>query len=301
MSRPQKHHYIPVFYTKRWATHADGKLCQFSRPYREIKPLRVHPEATGWVRNLYALEGFSPELAQQVEERFFAPVDSRAADALTLMERFGTSAKWTSELRTGWTRFIQSILIRMPEDIDKLKKKWKSHMIEIADLDEMSYQECKVEDDPETFREYLESLPPDEWAKDNAEVLMRLIDQRNTGAYINHMIWHVIDVPDTENELLTSDRAVIRSGLKERRGHIGLPIGPRKLWLALREGYSVDISTRKKRERLVAEVNAHTVGSAVKFVYGTNDRQLRFVANRFGRRPEVRLVDGLTSPPRRRL
>jgi hypothetical protein len=32
-----KHHYVPVFYTKEWAG-LDGRVCEYSRPFREVKP-----------------------------------------------------------------------------------------------------------------------------------------------------------------------------------------------------------------------------------------------------------------------
>src|SRR5580692_1218431 len=46
-----KHHYIPVFYSKEWAG-PDGRLCEYSRPYDVVKPKRVHPDGTGYVRGL---------------------------------------------------------------------------------------------------------------------------------------------------------------------------------------------------------------------------------------------------------
>jgi hypothetical protein len=49
-----KHHYIPVFYTKGWSGQ-DGRVCQYSRPFqfREVKPRRVHPDGTGYIRTRY--------------------------------------------------------------------------------------------------------------------------------------------------------------------------------------------------------------------------------------------------------
>lgn len=41
---------------------------------------------------------------------------------------------------------------------------------------------------------------------------------------------------------------------------------------------------------LAVECNSHIVEPAVKYVYGTDDRQLRFVQNRFGRTPQPRLI-----------
>ena len=47
----KKHHYIPVFYLQQWVRREDGKLCEFSRPYKtppgqpepSIKSIPVKP------------------------------------------------------------------------------------------------------------------------------------------------------------------------------------------------------------------------------------------------------------------
>jgi hypothetical protein len=50
-----KHHYIPKFYLKQWVNPADPnrELCEFSRPYKIVKPRRTDPDGTGYQRGLY--------------------------------------------------------------------------------------------------------------------------------------------------------------------------------------------------------------------------------------------------------
>lgn len=54
---PHKHHYVPQFYLAQWATAADDRLCEYSRPYDEVKPKRRHPAETGYIDRLYELKG----------------------------------------------------------------------------------------------------------------------------------------------------------------------------------------------------------------------------------------------------
>lgn len=90
-NKPTKHHCFPVFYLKRWA-NSDGKLCEFSRPFGKIvKPRRVRLSGTGWVNQLYAIKGMRPVLAHQVEEFFFKPIDSAAAESLERGHQFPPS------------------------------------------------------------------------------------------------------------------------------------------------------------------------------------------------------------------
>jgi len=64
---PAKHHYIPAFYLKRWVD-PDGKVTEFTKPYRDIIVKPIAPERTGYQERLYELKGYEPDLAQQVEE-----------------------------------------------------------------------------------------------------------------------------------------------------------------------------------------------------------------------------------------
>ena len=68
-SASEKHHYLPVFYLKEWAG-PDGRICEYSRPYDVVKPKRVHPGGTGYVRGLYAIEGLPAVSLMPVPQRF---------------------------------------------------------------------------------------------------------------------------------------------------------------------------------------------------------------------------------------
>jgi hypothetical protein len=68
---PWRHHFIPEFYLKRWCL-GGTKLVQFSRPYGStVKPKRLSPRETGFVDQLYSLEGLDPSVAEQLEEGYF--------------------------------------------------------------------------------------------------------------------------------------------------------------------------------------------------------------------------------------
>lgn len=89
---PIKHHYIPAFYLSRWKG-PDGRLCEYSQPHIEIAVKRRAPDATGFEKRLYELEGYEPALAQQVEEKFFKPVDGWAADSSTCLSVTGIAPR----------------------------------------------------------------------------------------------------------------------------------------------------------------------------------------------------------------
>lgn len=76
MSNPNDHHYLPVFYLKRW-TGADSRLVRFHRPYREVVASRPTPKSTGYEKDLYSLDGFQDGERQIIETEFFRPVDDK--------------------------------------------------------------------------------------------------------------------------------------------------------------------------------------------------------------------------------
>jgi hypothetical protein len=66
----EKHHYIPSFYSREWAG-ADGRLCEYSRPYKQVVPRWTHPDGTGYVRGLYTVPKNDPHLSEYIETSFF--------------------------------------------------------------------------------------------------------------------------------------------------------------------------------------------------------------------------------------
>lgn len=300
MNAPDKHHYIPAFYTKRWAG-PDELICEFSRPYKTVVPKRVHSNATGFLRRLYTLRDFEPGLAQQVEENFFKPVDGWAADALALLEGGPQKLRWNSHNRSAWTRFILSLLLRCPEDIDHFRALWYEDFRTTDTDSEARYAGVREHDDPPTFADFLAAQPIAMLEKTLFEVFFGLVDNTSIGGTINEMRWKVLDTSFTGLELLTSDRPVIRThNLKAPGGHIALPIGPTRLFIASLHPSTIQSIVNVPRRELVKESNRQVVSGAKRFVYGTNDKQLSFVQKWFGIRPQIRIMEQVAVERRKR-
>ena len=63
----------------------------------------------------------------------------------------------------------------------------------------------------------------------------------------------------------------------------GLPIGPLSLFVAVNNLETENIIKSMNPRQLMEQVNDRVASQARRFVYGSDDRQLRFVANRLGR------------------
>ena len=292
LNPPHRHHYIPSFYLSRWATRNDGKLCQFSKPHGKVVPNRRHPQATGYLEKLYELRGLDPSLANAVETKFFAPVDNAAADALLLIEKHGNRARWDSRRRSGWAIFLHSLLLRAPEDVAAFKDTWR-YLMQADELGawEEQYQAVRTQDDAPTFRDHMKNQPSDHLDRSAMNALVGMMDGGNIARYIHQMHWHVIDINDADFDFLSSDRPVIRTnGLLIDGGHLALPIGPRRLFIAAKDSAALrrilDISQRQ----LVRECNRQMCSFAVKYVYGVDDSQWQFVAKHFATKDQPRLA-----------
>jgi len=114
-----RHHYVPEFYLKRWATDPDGKLWRYSRIEHtgKLDEQRVSPRSTGYEKHLYTVRNWAPFLSETapdiVETTFFREIDDRAAVAMNLLIEKDENAL-DDEARTAWATFLSSLIHRAP-------------------------------------------------------------------------------------------------------------------------------------------------------------------------------------------
>lgn len=290
---PIKHHYIPAFYLKRWAVA--GKVIQFAKVHDgKISVLPRAPEATGFENRLYEMKGHDPALAQRFEELYFKPLDTKAAESLELLYRHGHLAPWTSETRSDWTRFMLSLLLRCPEDIKMFRDWWTEDFGRTDPETEAKYLQQRQPGAPETFSEFLVGQPERVREAAMFTMLNTLLEGESVGTHINQMHWRVLQTPASAPPLLTSDRPVIRTnGLDSAGSHIALPIGPRFLFIASHDTQFLQGLLKANQTELVKECNRQVVGSAVRFVFASDERQKPFIENRFGKQPQPRLMESI--------
>jgi hypothetical protein len=158
MESPSKHHFNPAFSLKPWAGK-DGKVCQMRKIGGKVIPRRVHPNATGFERDLYRIDGVEPEQAQHVELNFFKPLDTEAERALQKILS-GDKSPWDGPERSAWTRYILSLMFRMPTPVGALKshiaEMWKEGIKAL----EADYENRRLPTDPPTFAEYFALTNP---------------------------------------------------------------------------------------------------------------------------------------------
>src|SRR5262249_10933679 len=104
-------------------------------------------------------------------------------------------------------------------------------------------------------------------------------------AIADDMTWFTYHTGDAKHFLLTSDRPVIMTKtLEERNAHLAIPISPTAIFVAVRCKDTLKRISAMGAHKIVERVNAGVTLQAIKYVYGVDDSQLRFVAKRFGKK-----------------
>jgi hypothetical protein len=286
-----RHHYIPVFYLKRWCGD-DRKICEFSRPYKRIYTKRVYPVQTGFVDRLYEVKGVPDAIAQVVEDEFMKPIDTLAAKSLSMLETNNDRIEYESKYRSAWSSFLMTMLMRMPEDLEVLghvvADDWERDFPKM----ELVYAAQRQPDDPPTFQGCIDQKDPNHISRWTLDAARRLMDHERIGQRLNSMRWFVLSTNDNIPQLLTSDRPIL-DFLAERDAHMLLPVGPRRLFVAANDTQAEQTVRAWATKELVESVNKLVVQHAVKYVYGADDMSMKFVDDNIGKHRPKSLMQRL--------
>jgi hypothetical protein len=245
VSEPFDHHFIPVFYLKRWAG-ADGKLVVYARKGGRIVVSRRNPRGTGFEPELYALDAVEPSRRQAVEKEFFGKmIDDRAAAALDILFSQGLAAV-TDEHRVILSHFLMSLRARHPDAVRRVKEEGPVELRRHLELNPEEYERLREPGDPPTLAAAAERFMPARVANFGINTLQAVICQPKVGQRLFDGKWSVIDFENEPSSLLTGDRPCLLEGNLMSSGAfvVTLPISPTKL-LGICDGEATE---RKLRE-----------------------------------------------------
>jgi len=286
MPKEPKHHYIPIFYLQQWAG-ADGRLIEYCRRYKGVVPRPTFPDGTGYVRGLYKLPDAQPGQEYIIETKLMSSIDNWAAKALRRMmmtDKAGLDLEPSEAL--GWCQFLYSLIVRNPEHLLRIKEKLETFDAgEILERTREDYSNIRGPSDPETFDEYKATFVKNPVEVPPARVLRNLVRSERIVRMLASFRWRTATTKTAKYPLLTSDRPVIMSnGLTQQDAHIVLPISPRLLFIATKNEETFRRFGSMPPNDLAQAVNNQVSQQAYRFVFGVDDGQLRFVANRLGKR-----------------
>jgi hypothetical protein len=277
MSPSRKHHFIPAFYLKRWVNN-EGLLIEWSRPHKQIVPIRRHPNATAFQVDLYTFEGLPEDSKRWFEEAFLKNTDDLASEAITRILA-GRMETLDSVLRSGWVRFLMTLRFRHPDMLAEMRQiiayLWSNHDA----FTRAEYEKTRSSVDPRTFDEYLARLSPDAHLRVQLDLLRAGMDNEEIGNHINKMSWAVFDVSRSSYRLLTSDWPVELS-LGARPPFVSIPLSPTHLFMACDDPDVLSRFDTNIADAVVATINAYVVSRARRYVFSPDERQVAFIRNR---------------------
>ncbi|HZR62101.1 MAG TPA: DUF4238 domain-containing protein [Xanthobacteraceae bacterium] len=286
MPKEPKHHYIPIFYLQQWAGK-DGRLIEFCRRYQGVVARPTFPDGTGYVRGLYKLPGSAPGDEYIIETKLMSDIDNRAAKALQRMMVDGEApGKLEEQDALGWCQFLYSLIVRNPEHLLRMKEKLQTlEPGEVLENIREDYPNIRQPSDPETFDEYKEAFLKNPVEIPSVRVLPELVRSKRVVRVLASFKWATHTVRTAEHSLLTSDRPIIMSnGLSQQDAFILLPISPRRVFIATKDEETVRSITSMPSDKIVEAVNNQIAQQAHRFVFGQDNKQLRFVSKRIGKR-----------------
>ena len=188
----QKHHYIPKFYLKQWAG-VDGRVCEFSRPHKEVRPRMTVPDGTGYVRGLYTFPELQPGAADFLEQQFLLRSDDRAHEVLQRL--LADQLQFDVDQRSRWSRFLMTMIHRSPEGLARLKTAITDGLPAALVEFRGRYEAMRKTDDDPTFEEFSASLTEEDTVGAQLLVIQNIMNSQMTGAALNAMNWSIIRVP----------------------------------------------------------------------------------------------------------
>jgi hypothetical protein len=117
------------------------------------------------------------------------------------------------------------------------------------------------------------------------------------GEHIGEMQWRVLTLGNAPYSFLTSDRPIIMTnGLTGPDAHFGLPISPQHVFLATNDEETFLKIQAIDPAQILHNVNDRVASQAVRYVYGCDDAQLAFVADRIGKMIPSTPLETRTTP-----
>ncbi len=288
MSLPKKHHYLPQFLLRAW-TDEGGKLQRFAKPHGDELHVRsAYPKEVGFEQNLYAAPpGGNPNF--DAERDVFQKVDSLAAQAharMMLLQRP------TAIDRHAWPAFVMSLFHRTPEHLKATKAMLEAIWDSTDTRTQARYEGIKTHTDPATVQEFLLMLDPHARERAAFKNILLSLQDSSLGRLLGRISWGVLNLDKAPRPLLLSDNPIMLAPLGKLQGHIALPIGPRRLFIAAPDPDTFIAIKRMSLNVITRNSNKAVVEHATGLVIASDRSQRAFIERHMGANPIGSLASG---------
>jgi Protein of unknown function (DUF4238) len=276
MPSHQNHHYVPAFLLREWQ-RADNKLTQFHWENNRFIASRRQAKNVAKEKHLYSTNRSTGKPDVWIEMDVMGPkVDDPAALVHQKLLAGGIGRLSNDEQET-WSKFLLSLLFRVPKAIADLRHRGRIKLLE--GIDETAEAGVAPADRPDlSLLEWARLEEPDSFEDLGVQTLEPLINSEVLNPKLLAATWGTLSRGSAAHDFLISDNPLILVG--EGLGGkflMTLPLSPEKAFVA----YSAPEIGRTLEERptasFVKAVNLDTVSKAEACVYATSTAQATFV------------------------
>lgn len=280
-----KQHYVPQFLQKAWAG-ANGKVTTFRLDLPHISSSELAPEYTGYENDLWSLtkDEILGMKKDAVEKRVFGRIDSDASKVHQLLLNRGLT-KLTTDQRSEWTRFLMSLKLREPAQVELLKLEASETLRHSLRDKPEEFQALAKDSNNPTLEDWTEAKFPGLISNFGINLIAGLVDDEKAATLFFEMKWWVWDFSRVKFDLILSDRPLILTGpLTKPETIVALPISPSKAFMGTQKEEIASLLRSQSQIVLATRLNESSLGQAVSRIIARNDEPGRFIENRHSRR-----------------
>jgi Protein of unknown function (DUF4238) len=287
MSDPSKHHYIPAFYLRQWATN--GFLCEMRKVQGKVVVHSKAPNGTGFQKDLYKVEGVPADVAQHFERAFMQMVDTEAAVAMRSF--IAGNMDVPVKERNAWIRFVLSLLFRNPEAVAQLRGHVLALYRESFQRLRDNYDGLRPPDFPLTLKEFDAGTDPAAGAIMASNFLQQIMNLEGIANRLVRMRWACLNLWRSRHSLLTSDRPLcIPMRFHTSAVALVLPIAPRIAFVASESHQALQVLAHDDHTGMALKINRQVVSQARQYAWALDDRALSFVRKHISTLPDRQLI-----------
>ncbi|WP_212374871.1 DUF4238 domain-containing protein [Acetobacter persici] len=185
----RKHHYIPVFYLKKWLSKNNAKndsltITEFQKTPAGVKYKYKTPAQTAYGIDLYRRDDLPQSIRDVLEKKVMSIIDNEASiihEAL-LENKIPNN----THDRSVWARFIMSIIHRNPERVYDLTHSFEKSMQMVSEDIRKNYGKYRNDTNPHSYQELEKQLDPFQNGYDFSLLLSNLMNDREFGNVLEH-------------------------------------------------------------------------------------------------------------------
>lgn len=249
-----KHHYVPAFLGRQWHSPSDQQLTRYMRVRGKLVTRRLGAGVVFREPHLYSRNRSSPAPDVSTEQHYLGPqIDDPAAKVHQHMLVHGVPTVRSQLI--AWSLFLTSMLVRRPDRIAYIRARSRQLL-----SDELARAVPPSE------------LPEKELDDMGIDALPDLVQSEKLNDAICSGIWSVRALDPGCSTLLLGDCGMVQAGPLNESFMVALPLGPRCVFLATSNDFSVDQLRRIDDATLVDQVNTATAMQSTKYVCDVDER-----------------------------